>query len=89
MTEMGILPTDHTFTQLMLAFAKKNNLERVLDLERQASEKYKILPSLQRLNSILLTYARLGRAQEADRFIIDMREQYGVQPDVVSYTTLI
>lgn len=78
MKELGITPSDATFTQLMLAYAKRNNLEQVLDLERQASEKYQILPSLQRLNSILLAYARLGRAQEAERFLIDMREVYGV-----------
>jgi pentatricopeptide repeat protein len=42
----------------MLAYAKNNNLERVLELEEEASVKYKILPSVNRLNSILMAYAR-------------------------------
>jgi hypothetical protein len=58
MIALGIQPTDHSFTQLMLAYAKNNNLERVLELEEEASVKYKILPSVNRLNSILMAYAR-------------------------------
>jgi pentatricopeptide repeat protein len=74
MLALDIQPTDYTYTQLMLAYAKNNNLEKVLELEKEATEKYKILPSVYRLNSVLMAYSRLGRAQEADRFIIDMRE---------------
>lgn len=73
----------------MLVYARTNNLERVLELEKEAVEKYKITPSVFRLNSVLLAYARLGRAKEADRFVTDMRDEYGLQPDAVSYTTLI
>jgi hypothetical protein len=40
----------------MLAYAKKGMLEKVLFLEKEASTKYKILPSVHRLNSVILGY---------------------------------
>jgi len=32
MTTLGIKPTDHSYTQLQLAYAKNRNLEKVLEL---------------------------------------------------------
>jgi len=89
MLTLGIKPSDQVFTQLMLAFAKTKNLQKVLELEDQARNKYGILPSVHRLNSVLLAYAKVGKVNEAEHFVKEMREVLGVQPDVVSYTTLI
>jgi len=58
MLALKIRPTDHTYTQLMLAHAKKGMLDRVLELEDQACQTYQILPSVHRLNSILLAYVK-------------------------------
>jgi len=42
----------------MLAHAKTGQLERVLELEKEASNLYKILPSVHRLNSVVLAYVK-------------------------------
>jgi len=73
----------------MLAFAKTKDLQKVLELENQARNKYGILPSVHRLNSVLLAYTKVGKVNEAEHFLKEMREILGVQPDVVSYTTII
>ena len=73
----------------MLAFAKKGDLQRVLELENEATKKYGILPSVHRLNSVVLAYVKQNKAQEAEQFVTEMREKLGVQPDTVCYTTLI
>lgn len=44
----------------MLAHAKKGMLDRVLELEKEAAQKYKILPSVHRLNSVILAYVKTG-----------------------------
>ena len=58
MITLGIKPTDFVYTQLMLAHAKKGDLPKVLALEEEASKKYNILPSVHRLNSIVLAYVK-------------------------------
>jgi len=58
MIALGIKPTDHVYTQLMLAYAKTGNLERVLALENEASKKYGIVASVHRLNSVVLAYVK-------------------------------
>ena len=73
----------------MLAFAKKGDLQRVLELENEATKKYGILPSVHRLNSVVLAYVKQNKAREAEQFVTEMREKLGVQPDTVCYTTLI
>jgi len=73
----------------MLSFAKTGNLERVLQLETEAQKKYGILPSVHRLNSVVLAYVKQNKAKEAENFVTEMREKMGVQPDTVCYTTLI
>jgi hypothetical protein len=45
MIAMQIPPSDETFTHLMLAHAKRKMLEQVIELDRVATEKYKIKPS--------------------------------------------
>lgn len=40
MLAIGIKPTDHVYTQLMLAFAKNKDVEKVLQLHQEAIEKY-------------------------------------------------
>lgn len=62
MLAIGIQPSDHVFTQLMLAYAKKGDLEKVLSLEVEASNKYGILPSVHRLNSVVLAYVKQNKA---------------------------
>ena len=37
MLALNIKPTDHIFTQMMLAYAKTKNLEKVLELNELAS----------------------------------------------------
>ena len=41
------------------------------------------------MNSVLLAYCRVGKLQEAEDLLRDMRENMGLIPDVVCYTTLI
>ena len=74
MIALDIKPTDYTFTQLMLAHAKKGNLDRVLAIEQEASNKYKIMPSVHRLNSVLMAYAKQGKVQEAEAFVREMKQ---------------
>ena len=89
MIAMQIQPNDETFTQLMLAHAKRKMLAKVLELEKTASETYGIPPSQNRLNSIILAYSKTGQPWKAEALIEEMREKLGMQPDVVCYTTLI
>ena len=89
MIALGIQPSDHVFTQLMLAHAKTGDLDRVLALETEASKQYGILPSAHRLNSVVLAYVKQKKVREAENFVVEMRDKLGVQPDTVCYTTLI
>lgn len=89
MIALGIFPTDYTYTQLMLAHAKKGMLNQVLLFEKQASEYYDLEPSVHRLNSVLLAYVKQGEPWKAEHYLNEMRDQKGLKPDVVSYTTLI
>ena len=74
----------------MLAYAKVKNLEKVLELHEEASTKHGLTkPSLPRMNSILLAYSRCGQPEKAESLIREMREDLGMEPDVVCYTTLI
>ena len=40
METMGIKPTDHTYNQLMLSFAKNRDIDMVLKLNQEATDKY-------------------------------------------------
>ena len=40
MEAMGIRPTDHTYNQLMLNFAKNRNMPMVLKVNKEAIDKY-------------------------------------------------
>ena len=57
----------------MLAHAKKGLLDRVLELEEEARKKYGILPSVHRLNSVLLAYVKNKEPQKAEMYIKEMR----------------
>jgi len=90
MIAIGIKPTDMTFTQLMLSFAKKRNVEKVLELHKLAADEYGLTaPSINRMNSILLAYCKNGEPWKAEDLMRDMRDEMGMEPDVVCYTTLI
>ena len=90
MEALKIKPTDATYTQLMLAYAKTRDLDKVLELHEEASEKYGLTsPGLDRMNSIILAYTRCGQPEEAEKLVKEMREEMGMEPDVVCYTTLI
>lgn len=54
-----------------------------------ASEEYGILPSVHRLNSVLLAYVKNGKPHAAHNYLKDMERIQKVIPDTVSYTTLI
>ncbi len=41
------------------------------------------------MNTVLLAYCRVGELQKAEDLLRDMRENMGLIPDVVCYTTLI
>ena len=41
------------------------------------------------MNTVLLAYCRVGELWKAEDLIRDMRENMGMIPDVVCYTTLI
>ena len=89
MQTLGIAPTDHTYTQLQLAYAKKKDLDRVLELHAEATEKHGIAPSVNRMSTVLLAYCKAGELWKAEDLLRDMRENMGLVPDVVCYTTLI
>ena len=78
MRAMQIEPTDETFTQLMLAHAKQRHIEKVLELDRMATETYKINPSMNRLNSIILAYTKTGEPWKGEALIEEMREKLGM-----------
>lgn len=89
MLALKIKPDDETFTHLMLAHAKRKQVDKVLELNKIANETYGINPSQNRLNSIILAYAKTNEPWKAEALINEMREKLGLQPDVVCYTTLI
>lgn len=90
MIALGIKPDDYIYTQLMLAYAKTKDLAKVKELNKEASVVHKLdQPSLARMNSLLLAYCRVGQVDEAELLIKEMREEMGLEPDAVCYTTLI
>jgi hypothetical protein len=60
METMGIKPNDMTYNYLMLNFAKNKDIEMVLKLEKEAVEKYELMPSKYRYNNLILCYAKLN-----------------------------
>ena len=66
-----------------------NDLDKVLALQEEARLKHGLEPSVNRMNSVLLAYCRVGQLAEAEDLLRDMRENMGLIPDVVCYTTLI
>lgn len=50
----------------------------MLELEAEATRKYGILPSVHRLNSVVLAYVKQNKAREAEQFVTEMREKLGV-----------
>ena len=60
MLTLGIRPTDHCYTMLMLGYAKTKNLDKVLQLNKDAISKHGIEPSVNRMNSVLLAYCKAG-----------------------------
>ena len=61
----------------------------MLALHDEAERKHGLAPSINRMGSVLLAYCRVGKLQEAEALMREMREQMGLIPDVVCYTTLI
>ena len=90
MLALNIKPTDHIFTQMMLAYAKTKNLDKVLELNELASSQYGLkVPSLPRFNSMLLAYTRVGQPENAEKLLKEIREEHSMEPDVVCVTTVI
>ena len=88
MEAMNIVPTDHTYNQLMLCYAKNRDIEMVEKLNQEAIDKYGIQPSKHRYNNLALCYAKMNNPVDCEKVLREMREM-GLIPDVVSYTTLI
>lgn len=88
MEELGIIPDDEAYNQVMTAFAKQKDVEMVEKLNQEAIDKYGILPSTQRYNAIILALAKSNNALDAEKVLKEMRKQ-GLRPDIVSYTTVI
>ena len=88
MEAMNIRPTDHTYNQLMLCFAKNRDLEMVEKLNQEAIEKYNIKPSKYRYNNLMVCYAKMNKPIEAEKVLREMIAD-GIEPDVVTFTTLI
>jgi pentatricopeptide repeat protein len=61
----------------------------VLELEKQAREEFGIVPSVHRLNSVLLAYVKRKEPVKAHHYLKEMEAVQKVIPDTVSYTTLI
>ena len=51
--------------------------------------KYGIEPSVNRMNTVLMAYCKQGELWKAEDLLRDMRDNMGLVPDVVCYTTLI
>ena len=88
MEAMGIKPTDHTYNQLMLSFAKNRDIEMVVKLNEEATQKHQLKPSKYRFNNLMVCYAKLNKPVEAENVLREMIDK-GIQPDIVIYTTLI
>lgn len=88
MEAMNIRPTEFTYNQLILNFAKNRNLEMVLKLSDEAKEKYGLIPSKYSYNNILVCYAKRNQPVEAENVMREMVDN-GIQPDAVTFTTLI
>ena len=57
-------------------------------LNQEAIDKYKIKPSKYRYNNLMVCYAKMNKPIEAEKVLREMLAD-GIQPDVVTYTTLI
>lgn len=90
MKTLGIKPNEKHISLLMTAYARDKNLDKVLELHKKAGPVYGLNnPCLQRMTAIILAYCRTGQPEQAEKLIKEMREEMGLEPDVVCYTTLI
>ena len=88
MESMKIRPTDHTYNQLMMVFAKNRDLEMVEKLNQEALDKYGLKPSSHRYNAIITCLAKMNNASDAEKVLREMKE-LGLKADTVTYTTII
>lgn len=72
----------------MLVHAKNKDIDMVEKLNEEATNKYGLVPSVYRYNAIILAYAKMNKAIEAEKVLKEMVKE-GLQPDVVCYTTVI
>lgn len=78
MQALKIKPSDETFTHLMLAHAKREQVDKVLEINKMATETFGISPSQNRLNSIILAYAKIREPWKAEAMINEMRDKLGL-----------
>ena len=88
MEAMEIAPTTFTYNQLILNFAKTKNMDMVMSLMKEMESKYDILPCKYTYNNMILCYAKMNEPNSAYSVIREMNDK-GIQPDIVSFTTLI
>jgi pentatricopeptide repeat protein len=60
----------------------------VMSLNKEALEKYGIIPNKFSYNNLLICYAKSNKPNEAENVLREMIDK-GIKPDVVTYTTLI
>jgi pentatricopeptide repeat protein len=74
----------------MLAYAKSKDLKSVLKLHAETITNEDFgPPSMQRMTSVMIAYAKSGQPENAEKLLLEMRDEMGMQPDVVCYTTVI
>ena len=69
MLALNISPNDNTFIHLMNSYAKRKQIDKVFELNEVAIKEYDLKPSVSRMNVILLAFAKLERAEEAEDFL--------------------
>ena len=72
----------------MTAYAKNRDVETVEKLNEEAITKYGITPSKQRMNALIVAYAKSNNPMDAEKVLREMVRD-GLRPDAVTYTTVI
>jgi pentatricopeptide repeat protein len=88
METLGLKPNDESYNQVMTAFAKNRDIATVELLNKEATDKYGILPSKYRMNALILAYAKSNKAMDAEKVLREMVKD-GLRPDAITYTTVI
>ncbi|KAK7271170.1 hypothetical protein RJT34_26833 [Clitoria ternatea] len=80
--------TVKSFNAALNVLALSRNFENIVDFLSQVPPRYDIQLDVFSLNIVIRAFCEIGRLQEAYLFMLD-NESKGIQPDVVTYTTLV